>query len=358
MKIAINTLPLKTGHKERGIGYYTRNLIEALKQDSSIEVSEFTKVSELRGVDIVHYPWFDFFFRSLPLLKSIPTVVTIHDVIPLVFSKYYPVGLKGRINFELQKLSLRSCECIITDSKISKQDIVKYLKIEDKKISVIPLAASSKFKVLNHDTRLLYIKRKYHLPDQFLLYVGDANWVKNLPFLIEGFRELIKSSTIKNTKLVLVGGVFLKNVENIDHQELKSLKLVNELIKRYSLQESVLRPGQIDEDDLVVFYNLATVYVQPSLYEGFGLPLLQAFSCGVPVVSSDRGSLPEVGGGAAIYFDPTNLKQFTSIMLEVIESSSLRSKLARLGLKQALKFSWKKTADETKMIYLKAKNEK
>ncbi len=175
MRVAINTLPLKTAHRERGIGYYTSNLIEGLKKDSSIQLQEFITLSGLKNVDIIHYPWFDLFFHTLPIRKIFPTVVTIHDVIPLVFPKNYPMGLKGRINLSLQKIALSSCKHIITDSEISKKDIIKHLKIEEKKISVIPLAADPKFKVINNDTQLLYIKRKYHLPDQFLLYV----WVIN-----------------------------------------------------------------------------------------------------------------------------------------------------------------------------------
>ena len=354
MKIAINNLPLKSAHQTRGIGYYTRSLLEVLKQEISVEVQEFINLSEVKEADVVHYPWFDLFFHTLPIIRKFPTVVTIHDVIPLVFPNNYPVGLRGKINFILQKIALGSCKYIITDSKTSKTDIVKHLKTTENKISVIPLAADPGFRVLNNDTKLLHIKRKYHLPDKFLLYVGDANWGKNLPFLIEGFKEILKSPGLENIKLVLIGGVFLKDVENIDHPELESLKRMNRLIKEYGLDEYIIRPGQIGIDELVAFYNLATIYVQSSFYEGFGLPVLQALACGTPVISSDRSSLPEVGGQAAIYFDPTNLKQFTAIAKELIVSKLLQSKLSRLGLRQAAKFSWKKTAEQTKLIYLKA----
>lgn len=354
MKIAINTIPLDTAHKTRGIGYYTRHLVEVFKTDPSVTISEFKAIQEVKNVDVVHYPWFDLFFHTLPIKRRFPTVVSIHDVMPLVFSKYYPAGLRGKVNFYLQKMALGSCRYIITDSQAAKKDIAKHLKIEAKKIAVIPLAADQKFQVINNDTRLLYLKRKYHLPDQFLLFVGDANWVKNLPFLIEGFWNLIKISDLANVKLVLIGGVFLKDVENIDHPELESLKLVNKLIKQYGLGSCIIRPGQITDEELVAFYNLATIYVQPSIYEGFGLPVLQALACGTPVVSSDRGSLVEVGGGSAVYFDPTNLKQFISTVKDLLLDKSLRNTLSKSGLKQAAGFSWRKVAEETKLIYLKA----
>lgn len=356
MKIAVNNVPLKTAHKSRGIGYYTRNLIKILEEDPEIELLQFSSLSELKDVDVIHYPWFDIFYHTLPLKKSFPTVVTIHDVIPLIFPKQYPVSIRGKINYFLQKLALKSCKFIITDSNISKKDIIKNLKVKEDKIVVIPLAVDSHFKVLS-DTHNLRIKRKYHLPDQFMLFVGDANYVKNLPFLIEGFYRLTKSLELKNLKLILVGGVFLKNVEDIDHPELESLKKVNRLIKDYNINNKIIRPGQIEDKELVAFYNLSTLYVQPSLYEGFGLPILQAFACGTPVICSKSGSLPELGGNAAVYFDPNNIDQFTSLAYEILSSRSLQIKLSKLGLRQSEKFSWKKVLVQTKQVYENALKE-
>lgn len=354
MKIAINTLPLQTGHKNRGIGYYTRNLLRELEKDSSLDIIKFTDGRKLKAqIDLVHYPWFDLFFHTLPLWSKCPFVVSIHDVMPLVFPKNHPVGIKGQINNLLQRAALKKCSFIITDSECSKKDIIKYLNVKKEKILVIPLAAGEEFKVLQ-DTQLIRVRRKYNLPDNFLLYVGDANWVKNLPFLIRGFNELIRMPKFRNYKLVLVGGVFLKNVENIDHPELTSLKQVNELIKENNLEQFIIKPGFLDIAELVSFYNLATVYVQPSLYEGFGLPVLEAISCGAPVLCSSFASLPEVGGEAAVYFDPNNLEQFVKILSGVLEDKSLQYRLSKLGLKQALKFSWYQTAKETKKVYFKA----
>lgn len=355
MKIAINSIPLHSAHRDRGIGYYNYNLIKALSLDRDLQIEEFTNVSSLINVEAVHYTWFDFFFNTLKVKKNLPTIVTIHDVIPLIFKKHYPVGIKGKINFYLQKRALGNCKYIITDSNVSKVDIEKYLGIKKEKIVAIPLAADSEFKILS-DTKLIHTKRKYNLPDRFLLYVGDANWVKNLPFLIENFKKLTDLSDFNDVKLVLVGGVFLKNVEGINHPELESLKIVNEYIKEFNIGNRVIRPGNIDKEELVAFYNLASVYVQPSLYEGFGLPVLQALSCGTPVVSSKAGSLPEVGGDACIFFDPTNSSQFQSIISEVLQNNSLQNKLSKLGLKQAAKFSWDRVAKETKAVYTKAIN--
>lgn len=353
MRVAINVTPLKSAHKNRGIGYYTDNLIENLKKDQNMKIFTFLDTTELKEVDIIHYPWFDFFFHTLPLRRVAPTVVTIHDVIPLIFKEHYPVGLKGKINFLLQKAALKNCQAFITDSDISKQDIVKHLKLESEKVFPIPLAAEERFKLLT-DTKLLYAKRKLNLPDRYLLYVGDANWVKNIPFLIKAFRKLKNiSSDLNDLKLILVGGVFLKRVNDINHPELESLKFANKLIEEQGLEESIVRVGNLEKDELAAFYNLASAYVQPSFYEGFGLPVLEAFACGVPVVCSNGGSLPEVGGDAALFFNPQNLNQFINLLREVLQNMSLREKLIKLGLKQAEKFSWQKVVGETKAVYMK-----
>jgi len=350
VRVGINVTPLYSGHKLRGIGYYTKNLLDYLRKEANIEVSEFTKLSEIKDVDLIHYPWFDLYFRTLPIIKPFPAIVTIHDVIPMLFAEKYPVGIKGRINFYFQKLALNNCKFVLTDSYASKKDIQKHLRIEEKKVIVIPLAADPKFKILK-DPEIFRIKKKYNLAEKFVLYAGDANWIKNLPFLIDSFRELINNEHFKEVKLVLVGGVFLKNVENINHPELESLKEVNRKIRDFHLESHIVRPGYIDDNELAAFYNLATVYVQPSLYEGFGLPVLQAFACGTPVISSSAGSLPEIGGKAALYFAPSDLKKFVSLLTEVLQDKSLRNKLSKLGFEQVDKFSWEKTAKQTAEVY-------
>ena len=342
--------PLKNANKSRGVGVYTRNLMEELKKRDDLEVTEFEDEKALHDVDLVHFPFFDLFFPTLPIIKKYKTIVTIHDVMPLIFPKNHPLGIKGKINFLKQKLALKSVKKIVTVSQTSKKDIIKYLKIQSEKISVIYEAANPGMRILS-EAEKIKIKRKFNLPDQFLLYVGDANYVKNLPFLINSFAKLKKEKQFNNLKLVLVGNVFLKNLENIYHPELESLKKVFSLISEYNLNDEIIRPGQLDIDDLSGFYNLATVYVQPSLYEGFGLPILEAMSCGTPVLSSNKASLIEVGGNAPVYFDPRNLEQFVKLLIDILQSRSLQDKLSRLGLKRAQEFSWEKVADETVKIY-------
>ena len=354
MKIAFNITPLETGHKTRGVGFYTKNLLREL-ESSDLNLIKFKDLKEISSAQVVHYPWFDLFFKTLPLRKKFPTVVTVHDVMPLVFSQQYPIGIKGSLNLLWQKLSLRTVKFIITDSLCSKKDIIKYLNFPSNRVIVIPLAPGNEFKLLS-DSEKLRVKRKLSLPDSYILYVGDANYVKNLPFLAEGFRSLIKDNNFPNLKLLLINGIFKKDVSDIDHPELRSLKEFNDLIKKYGLEKNIFRLGQVETEDLVGVYNMATLYVQPSLYEGFGLPILEAMSCGTPVACSTAESLREIASDAVLYFNPKDLNEFISVLRNFLETPSLRQRHSQLGLKQTAKFTWRKVANETIAVYYKADN--
>lgn len=352
MKIGINVYPLIAEHKNRGIGRYTRNLLEYLEKNSSIEIVKFTDINAVKGVDIVHYPWFDLFFHTLPILSKYPTVVTVHDVMPLMFPKFYPSGIKGKFNFLLQKIALQRCDFVITDSEVSKKDIGKYLRIDRKKIETI-LLASDKKKVEIPKNQQTDILRKYGLNNSFLLYVGDCNYVKNTPFLIEGFNKILQKSPFSRINLVLVGDIFLKPNVDLNHPELKSIKKVNELISEYSLEKKIIRVGNINDQELMVLYKYAEAYIQPSLYEGFGMPVLEAMEAGTPVLSSDGGSLPEVGGGTPVYFNPTDIDDFVFKLDKVMSDSKLRIRMTKNGIKRAAEFSWDKVAYQTVEIYKK-----
>lgn len=352
MKVAFCTQPLKSGHKTRGVGYYAKNILANLQGRDDVEIEEFEDISKIKNADVVHYPWFDLFFRTLPLKKKFPTIVTVHDVIPLLYPKEYPLGVKGKFDLEVQKFALKSCKYILTVSETSKIDIIKFLRVKDEKIVVTYEAAGNQFKNLA-DSITLRVKRKFNLPEKFLLYAGDANYNKNIPFLIEGFNKLKANPEFSELKLVLIGGVFLKKPINIEHPELKSLKYVFQLISDYGLEKEIIKPGQIETEELVAFYNLASVYVQPSFYEGFGLPILEAMSCGTPVISADTPALKEIGGDAAIYFNPFELDKFVYYLGYVLQNRSIQDKLSRLGEIRAGRFSWKKTTDETIKVYQK-----
>lgn len=180
MKLGFNITPLKNNNKYRGVGYYTDNLLKNLKSIPDIEIQEFDNLSEIKKADIIHYPFFDLFNHSLPLLKKFPTIVTIHDTIPLVFPENFPVGFKGYLMNKIQLLSLINVSGIITDSESSKKDIHKYLHVNLEKIYSISLAVTDDFKIIKDRKKLINLKSKYKLPDKYALYIGNVNWNKNL----------------------------------------------------------------------------------------------------------------------------------------------------------------------------------
>ena len=346
MKIVIDISPLRTGHKARGIGTYTRELCRALRQmDKTNSYILTTKPQEITQVSLVHYPYFDLFWHTLPVKKTTKTVVTIHDVIPLVFPRWFRPGLRGRWQFWWQKLALKKVDAIITDSHHSKSDIVKYLKVAPEKIQVIPLAAAAEFNQRLSDRQLAKIKTKYHLPDKYLLYVGDINPHKNLARLMEAFKQI--RAARRDVHLVLVSRALAQPIP-----ETKQLKnLINDL--QISKAVKVLTGVPMDPiRDLVGIYNLAWAYVHPSLYEGFGLPVLEALTVGLPVVCSTAASLPEVYGRAAITFDAQNIKSIASAINQALQLSKVEKvKLIKAAKIQASHFNWQVTARQTLAVY-------
>ena len=185
------------------------------------------------------------------------------------------------------------------------------------------------------------IRKKYGLPEKFILYVGDATWNKNLPRLIEVASKI-------SVPLVMVGKALIDR--NIDTKNPWNKDLVK-VQEEASQNKNVLRLGFVSSEDLVALYNLATLFIMPSIYEGFGLPVLEAMGCGCPVVTSRGGSLAEVVGEAGRYIDPYDVDSIAKGISEVFNDPSLQKELSQKGIIQSRKFTWRKTADETMGVY-------
>jgi len=357
MRVAIDVSPLKTGHKFRGIGFYTERLTASLQKliavgskyrDWQIELIENWKL-KIGNFDLVHYPYFDLFFLTLPIKKHALAAVTIHDVIPLVFPEHYPKGLKGWFKFQVQKFSLKGAAAVITDSQNSKKDIVKYLGFSKDKIFVVPLAPGEDFKPLAISHQLLVkTRRKYFLPERFILYVGDVNWNKNIPGLVRACEKI-------EIPLVIVGKQAKRQDFDQTHPENKDLVWLQNKHRSSIInhRSSIILTGFVPTKDLAAIYNLAAVYCQPSFYEGFGLPVLEAMACGAPVVCSKTSSLPEVAGGAAIFVDPKDIKSISQGIKHVIENEEVKETFRKKSISRASQFSWKKTAEKTIGVYKK-----
>jgi glycosyltransferase involved in cell wall biosynthesis len=343
MKIAIDISPLQTGHKIRGVGFYLEHLKDALvKYYPENEYVFFERGEKLpKDIKLVHFPYFEPFFLALPLYKKFKTVVTVHDLTPIVFSDNFPSGIKGKIKWQMQRFALKRANAILTDSNSSKKDIVKFVGVRESKVKVVYLAAGEQFTKLKTENVKLEVRKKYNLPEKFVLYVGDVTWNKNLPRLIDAVKEL-------KIPLVMIGKSLVSKDYDKDNPWNADLNRINELAKG---DENIIRLGFVTAEDLIAIYNLATVFALPSLYEGFGLPILEAMACGCPVVTSKEGSLGEVAGDAAFYVDAYDVESIAAGIKEVFDDTKLQESLKKKGLERVKKFSWKDTASQTLKAY-------
>lgn len=340
MKVAIDISPLQDGHKVRGIGYYLKNLKENLeKEKTEVELSFIENINTSSDASILHIPYFDPFFLTLPSNSKIPYIVTVHDLIPLVFSEHFPTGIKGKLKWQIQKGRVKKARAIITDSNSSKKDIGRIMGISSEKIHVIYLAASEKFKPFGESEKAK-IRKKYNLPEKYVLYVGDATWNKNLVRLFKSLKNLGYPTYIIGKAL---------NEENVsDNPWNKELLKAQDIIKESS---NIHTLGFIPDEDLPVIYSAARVFAFPSLYEGFGLPVIEAMACGTPVVTTRNGSLQEVAGEAALFVDGNSENDIGKGIRSIYDNDDLYKKYSELGIQNAKKFSWEKTAEQTLDVY-------
>ena len=239
--------------------------------------------------------------------------------------------------------TIKSADKIIAISHHTKNDIIQHFKIPEDKIKVIHLAANKNYKPLQGD-KINKIKQKYDLNCPFILYVGGLAPNKNVKRLIQAFYKLKKQGI--NHKLILTG---------VKRWKYKS---IFETIEKLNLQKDVIFTGYVPDEDLPALYNAADLFVYPSLYEGFGLPPLEAMACGTPVITSNTSSLPEVVGDAGIMVNPYDVDELANKMYEVLTNDGLGEELSKKGLERAKLFSWKKCAEEHLKVYEEVYNMK
>lgn len=286
-----------------------------------------------RGLSLVHDPT-----GVVPLfLTGARKITTIHDVIPYICPE-----TSSRLDWLIYRfwlpLAVRRLDAVITDSQQSKADIVAHLSVSPEKVTVIPCAANKRYRPLE-TADIKPILTRHGLDFPYILYVGSIGARKNLPRLLEAYAQLRGWST--HWRLVIVGARKWK------------ASPVYETVQRLNLAGHVHFTGFVEEEDLPALYNGADLFAFPSLYEGFGLPVLEAMACGVPVVTSNTSSLPEVAGDAALLVDPANVDAIAAAMRRILEDPALAADLRRRGLARAAEFSWERTARETIAVYEK-----
>jgi len=324
----------------RGIGANTKMLLEAL---ANFKNNKFKVVNSPRDADIIHYVKFHPFFISLPFTKpkNSKLVLTIHDLIPLIYPTHYPPGVKGNVRFLINKfLVKKNVDRIITISETSKKDICRFLGVKPDIVDVTYLAPKQVFEKLKIGAWVKEITNKYNLPQKFVLFDHGVNYNKNLPTLMEACK-------IAKIPLAVVG----KETENIgkldlNHPELSHLKGVD--------FSGVLKLGFVSDEDLNKLFNLAYIYIQPSFYEGFGMPVLEAMVVGCPVIASRTQAIVEVGGDACLYFNSSGVGDLVEKINMFKNDEKLRQEYIKRGFKQVKKYSWEKAAKETLGVYAKA----
>lgn len=233
-------------------------------------------------------------------------------------------------------MSVKKADVVISISENTKQDIIKYTGVRGEKIKVIPLAASDRYKIIDDKVLLDYVRGKYSLYEPFIFHSGSLSPRKNIARLIKAFYSIHENIP---HNLIFTAGKSWKD------------RKITRLIKSLKLDNRIIKLGHIPEKFMPCVYNLADLYVYPSLYEGFGLPLLEAMSCGCPVITSNTSSMPEVARDAALLINPLKTDELANAMKNVIENIELRNTLIRKGFENVRIFNWERTARETVKVF-------
>ncbi|HUP35710.1 MAG TPA: glycosyltransferase family 1 protein [Candidatus Limnocylindria bacterium] len=367
MRIAIDARKLR----DFGIGTYVRNLLRQLSRiDTQTEYVLFCRPGDLALVsdlgenfrpiaepapsysireqlrvpldvrrvraDLFHAPHY-----VLPPLTPCRSVVTIHDCIHLRFPQYLPSKLGYAYARSSLWVATHRASRIMTVSEASKRDILRYFTIPESKIDVIYNAIDDRFGMMPPEEEIARVRERYQLNDPFVLYAGNIKPHKNLERLIEAF-HMLRRGDLEHVKLLIIG------------DEISKYATLRRAVHRLKLHQHVRFFGFVPDQTLAVLYRLAGVFVFPSLYEGFGLPPLEAMASGTPVITSNVSSLPEVVGDAAVLVDPYEPEDIADAMRRVLTDAPLREDLVRRGLARASMFSWERSIRRVREIYEEA----
>jgi len=271
-----------------------------------------------------------------PLLAPCPIVITLHDMSLFAYGRLHP--LKSRLAVRsIIPVVARRAAAIITVSQHAKREIVAVLQVSPEKVHVIYEAAAPQYRVITAAAELERVRQRYHLQQPFVLYVGTIEPRKNLTRLVQAFAQAHRRNP--EFELILVG--------QLGWQYESLLKAIEEA----QLGSAVRRLGYVPNEDLPALYNLARLLAFPSLYEGFGLPIIEAMACGTPVLTSQGTALAEVAGEAALLIDPLEVAAMVEGLMCLLNTAPLRDELRERGLQRAAEFSWTRTAAETVKVY-------
>lgn len=286
-------------------------------------------------VDLFHSP-----HAVVPPAIHCRSVVTVHDCIHLMFPEYFP-GRLSRLTAKLQLwVATHRSDRVLTVSETSKQDILRRFRIPADKVTVVYNAIDERLTDPPGEDDYARVRDRYQIKDPFALYVGNIKPHKNLERLIEAFRALRQEPEFESLKLVIIG------------DEISRYQGLRRAVHQHKLHKHVRFLGFVAPATLAVLYRLASAFVFPSLYEGFGLPPLEAMYLGTPVVTSNVSSLPEVVGDAAVLVDPYSAASIAEGMRRAITDQALRATLRERGMARAREFSWARSVDRIHAVYV------
>lgn len=288
------------------------------------------------GVDLIHVPYF-----APPLMGGDKTVVTVHDLIPLILPAYRGSALV-RAYTKLVTTGARRAAAIVTDSRSSREDILRLLRVDPARVRVVYLAADDRFKPVRDSRQVQRVRQKYGLPEEYVLYLGGFDQRKNLSTLVAAYAA-VDADLSREAPLVIAGRLPATDSDFFPDPRL--------MVQSWNLQDRVVFTGWVAEEDKPALYSGAALFVFPSLYEGFGLTILEAMSCGTAVVASSSSSLPEIAGEAALLFDPCQTEELAEAVNSLLRNKTRREELAARGLERARLFSTEKMISQMMQVY-------
>jgi len=273
-----------------------------------------------------------------PLFTRVPLVVSVHDVSFLEHPQYFTRFRANQLKMTVRK-TVEKAAAVLTPSEFSRTAILRYYRLDEHKVFVVHNAVSAEFRAIDRRTAQALVERKFGIPGPFVLTVGDLQPRKNHLGLLRAFEEVVRAHPHLTHRLVFVG------------KETWYSKDLHRAVQKSGVAGRVHFTGFVEDADLVQFYGACELFVFPSFYEGFGLPILEAMACGRAVASSNTTAMPEVADAAGILFDPGCTEQMARAIRDVLLDAELRARLERLGSHRASLFTWERAAERTLDVY-------
>jgi glycosyltransferase involved in cell wall biosynthesis len=342
-----------------GSGQYVRNLVTALHEAAPeaeiepvlprtrgdlakvwFEQVEFPRAAQRMKADVAFVPYW-----APPLRCAVPTVVTVHDVIPLALPSYRGGPLQ-RMYTALVRTASASAHHLLTDSEFSKKDVIKHLEVSAQCVTAVPLAAEARYTPTPPDEEMERVRERYDLPDSYVLYLGGFDSRKNIETLLQIY--VWCGATIGEQYPLVITG----DSDTAAYTSGGQKMTLGQMARDLELDDEEVRfIGRVAEEDKPALYASARCFIFTSMYEGFGLPVLEALACGTPVVGSDASSLPEVVGNAGMLMDPLDARRMAGAVISICTEDDLHERLSQRAVLRAAQFSWQRTALETLAVF-------